>query len=87
MKEILTIKSQENLIGTCETLSQKRQSLLFGRFYCQCKKYGPISCLPITDGNRYGSPFHSEPVCHLLHSVVLGVQQLFGSLLTNTAEP
>lgn len=87
VKETVTRKSQENLIGKCETLSQKRQSPLFGRFYCQCKKYGPISCLLITHGSRYGSPFHSEPVFHLLHSVVPGVQQLLGSLLSNAAEP
>lgn len=33
------------------------------------------------------SPFHGEPVLHLLHSVVLGVQQLSGPLLSNAAEP
>lgn len=64
-----------------ETLSFIRTVLL------SAKKYGPISCLLITHGNRYVSPFHSEPIFHLLHSVVLGVQQLFGSLLSNAAEP
>lgn len=34
-----------------------------------------------------GSPLHSEPIGHLLHRVVVGVQQLSGSLLSNAVEP
>lgn len=45
-------KQSKNIIGTCENSSQKRQSPVFGRFYCSVQEYATISCLLITYGNQ-----------------------------------
>lgn len=77
-------KRPENIIGTPETLRQKRQCLFLDGSIVSAK-----ICTNILSADHpwQRSPFHSKPIFHLLHSVVLGPQQLFGSLLSDTVEP
>lgn len=87
VKEILTTNSQKIFLAHVKTSSEEIIACIWTVLLFSARICKNILSADHPRQPKDRSPLHSEPVFHLLHSVVLGAQQLLGSLLSHTAEP